>query len=976
MEALRTWLTQSARLTDASRLHRLELAGLPAQVVERWYGREEVSRGYDYWVDVLSADAGLALEGWLGQRATLYTRDARGGQVARSGLVNEATLLDSEGGLARYRVRLVGWTWWLSQGRHSRVFQDRSVVEIVEAVFAGYAPQASWRWSEEVAGFLSEARPRRYCVQYRESDLAFVARLLAEEGLGWRWETDGEAASGHRLVIFAASGEQPQEAASAAQGGVRFHRGDATEASDSVLALGRRRTLGSSQLTVLSHDYRSSRALSAQLPLAGGDATPRELYEPAGQYAYASSAEAERYARLMAQAQEASWSAWEGRGTVRSFTAGQWFAVSQWPGGAAQLWLSRIEHVGVNNLPTDAREALEQALPPATPPLAVPAEVEALAARVGYAHRFQAVERDRPWRPVLEDETGARTNPRPTAPGYQSAIVVGPDGATTPNGAQEVYADAQGRIRVKLHFQQGQAADDRDTAWLRVSQRYAGPGVGSQFLPRIGQEVLVGFLEGDIDRPVVLGALYNGRGEAGVAATPGGRSEAAGQDPASLYAQATDARASAQANLAGGHAPAWHAAGGGEQAHRHAGALWGVQSKEWGGSGHNRLLFDDSDGQLRLQLSSSQYASQLNLGHLIHQADNYRGSFRGEGFELRTDAWGAVRAERGLWLSAYGHDGTRPAGTAAQPAALLKQLQTLGKTFTQAAGTHQTARLAAAEGVKQAGVSQLVPDQAPLQATLTSVSTTVPGTAYGEAEGAAHERSASPGADRVPHTGDPLLGLAAPAGIGLVAGQALHWSAGETLTLASGRGSEVAVAGDARLHAGQAIGVLAAAVEGGNTQGHTLSVVSGEGELELQAQNDEVRLQARQGLKVVSANAAVELAAGKRVRLATAGGASVTIEGGNISIACPGKITVHAAKKSFLGATHLSREMNEWPQAKFDDPYILRHRATNEPLRNMRVELTRADGARLQLVTDGEGRLPVQKGLGPEDIAIKIIGKA
>ncbi|MEQ4576289.1 MAG: DUF2345 domain-containing protein, partial [Gammaproteobacteria bacterium] len=107
-----------------------------------------------------------------------------------------------------------------------------------------------------------------------------------------------------------------------------------------------------------------------------------------------------------------------------------------------------------------------------------------------------------------------------------------------------------------------------------------------------------------------------------------------------------------------------------------------------------------------------------------------------------------------------------------------------------------------------------------------------------------------------------------------------------------------------------------------------------------------------------------------------AGGASVTIEGGNISIACPGKITVHAAKKSFLGATHLSREMNEWPQAKFDDPYILRHRATNEPLRNMRVELTRADGARLQLVTDGEGRLPVQKGLGPEDIAIKIIGKA
>ncbi|WP_344760883.1 phage baseplate assembly protein V, partial [Luteimonas lutimaris] len=180
-----------------------------------------------------------------------------------------------------------------------------------------------------------------------------------------------------------------------------------------------------------------------------------------------------------------------------------------------------------------------------------------------------------------------------TAPGYQTAIVVGPEGRTRAEGSQELYCDQLGRVRVKFHFQQARAPDDRDSCWLRVAQRYAGPGVGSQFLPRIGQEVLVGFLDGDIDRPMVLGTLYNGQGEAGIVPTPGGKT--AEQDT-SAYAQAGDHAPSAQGNLAGGHAPPWHGMGEGDDAHRNAAALWGVKSKEWGGDGHSRLVFDDSDG--------------------------------------------------------------------------------------------------------------------------------------------------------------------------------------------------------------------------------------------------------------------------------------------------------------------------------------------------------------------------------------------
>ncbi|GAA3927284.1 hypothetical protein GCM10022229_21760 [Luteimonas lutimaris] len=158
------------------------------------------------------------------------------------------------------------WTWLLTQGRHSRVFQDRSVVGIVEAVFADYAPLAAWQLGDEVGPFLGE-RERSYCVQYRESDFDFVSRLLAEEGLGWRLEEDPEAAAGHRLVLFADSAAQPEDVLSAGGGGIRFHRSDATESADSLQAFGRRQRIGADRLTVLGHDYKTVRANTAQLPL-------------------------------------------------------------------------------------------------------------------------------------------------------------------------------------------------------------------------------------------------------------------------------------------------------------------------------------------------------------------------------------------------------------------------------------------------------------------------------------------------------------------------------------------------------------------------------------------------------------------------------------------------------------------------------------------------------------------------------------
>ncbi|HDS1101599.1 MULTISPECIES: type VI secretion system Vgr family protein [Stenotrophomonas] len=888
MEAIRNLMVQAAGLDADSRLYRLELPGLPAVVVDHWHGHDALSQGRHLTIDVLALDASLPLADWLGQPACLHVRLADGQPWPRHGVIADARCTGSDGGLARYRITLRDWTWWMDQARCSRVFQEQSVREIVDAVLQGHAPLAHWRWTDEVDAFLAASRPRSFCVQYRESDLAFVQRLLAEEGLGWCVQEAQDAAAGHGMLLFADSTVLPESQESRSGGGIRFHRADASEPSDGVQRLGQHRRLHSTRVQLHSSDYRSVRSLAGQLPLQGDSEAPREDYDAIGAHAFADATELQHHAHRVVEAMEAQALQWQGRGSVRSADAGQVWVLTGLPGERpAELMLVSVEHAGVNNLPVDLRQALTAAE-------AVSAERDTLAAQArahGYSQAFTALARDRHWRPVLRDGTGARRNPRPLAPGYQTAIVVAGQGSAS----DEVHADALGRVRVRFHFQDG--AEGADSAWLRVAQRYAGPGVGSQFLPRIGQEVLVGFLEGDIDRPLVLGALYNGRGEAGVAPTPAGASAEADTTP---FAQARDGAGSAQANLGGGQAPAWHAAAGGEQAHRHPGALWGVQSREWQGQGWNRLLFDDSDQQLRTQLASSQQHSALSLGHLRHQADNHRGSLRGSGFELRSDAWGSVRGQRGLWLDAYAHRDLQPAGSAAQPAALLQQVATLVQQQADAARTHLTVQPASHLGVQSPQRSRLDSTRAPVPVLLASVRSTVPGADLQEATGAAAQRSGDAGDGRVPHTGDALMGLAAPEGVVMVAGQGLHWAQGETLVLGSGQHSDATVMGQARWHGRQAIGVLAAAKTGADTRTPTLTLASATQQLDILAQQDRVAVQARQSLHAASAQAAVELGAGRTLHISTAGGASVTLSAGNIVFNAPGRITVHAGRKSFL----------------------------------------------------------------------------
>jgi len=1034
--------------TQDSRLHTLatppgaDAAGARAHeapvrasdlLLERFELHEAVSEPFRLTLQVLMLDAHVPLKQLCGQAITLRTQLADGSHVLRSGIVTEARALHADGGFARKALTVQPWIALLAHTLSSRIWQDRSLIDIVDDVLSRHPELAVWRWDEGVAEhvaqglFARNGGQRAYCVQHRESDLDFLQRLLAEEGVAWRVEESDDAPAGHGLVFFVHSQAQPHDPTSAGGPGIRFHASpgqDSQQSQDSIHALGHERRLGPSAHTVLGWDHKAHAAIAAEVPSRPdwgpeGDQGVAQLtpwlaqYDPTSDHLFGTPEEARFAATLLQQAEEARTQRWMGRGNVRTLRAGTWVAVTT-SGGLfdahiPELFVTRVHAVGVNTLPKAARgdhadpqDHSERMATDADEATATPAEADIhsselhpLATRTGHACAFEAAPRAQPWRPALHDGTGLRLRPRPTAAGPQTALVVGPQGQLSATGADEVHTDAMGRIRVRFHWQgdslgdgQGESpagAEAFDSCWLRVQQRLAGAAMGHQFIPRIGQEVLVGFLGNDIDRPVVIASLYNGQGESGIAPTPAGHSPS---DAASTQALAasTDHTPTSQMNLigegAGGHSPAWHGAApgattDGNPGQANAAALSGIKSQEFGGRGHNQLVLDDTPQQLRARLHTTQAQTWLEMGHLLHQADNHRGSLRGQGLELRTDAWGGLRAARGLLLSTYS---LRPAGgsglgTSPEPASdnaagisLARQMQQLTQAFHQAASTHQTVGLAS--GVQASSDLAL--------SLRGSVSTHSLNDAVQDAQA---RNTASQGDTTVPQLADPHIALVGRAGVGLSAGQDVHLSSQGTTTVASGQDSHWAVGGQARIHTGQAIGVLAGAMQPGGTDasgqpaaGKGLTLIAAQGTIDLQAQNGSAQVAAQQTLELKTAQGVVHIAAAKRVVLATSGGAGITLEGGQLTVQCPGKITVRAGRKSMVGPGTLAQAMNAMPGGlSFNDAYVVRNPSTGEPLPNVALEITRGDGTKVRTRTDAAGKTPMQQSVFLEAVSLRVL---
>jgi len=986
-QAAKDQLTQLlAGWTQTERLYRLEGAGpIDELMAEGFVDVDEVSRGFSLRLYALSLNARIDTQALLGQPLRLITRLSDGSDSSRSGLITGVRRLGCNG-FARYELVLQPWTQLLTQTRHSRAWKDKSTLQILDDVFANpeFSRGAAWRWGEsdaggnveDIAGFVAQgpnAGVRSYCAQYRESDLHFMQRLLAEEGLGWRIEEAEDAPAHHRLVIYLNSGAWPENLSSRSSlggQGIRFHRAGAVEAQDAIQAFGGVRRLQPLQSAVLQWDYQLGRAVAVEVPTRqtqGPAVAPLASWLAQYRHGHAAdndapltSSQLQHRAVCAQEAHECRSKTWLGVSSVRSLQAGQRFGLTQstldvlsalGQDAEREFGVLKVQSLGINNLPVAADAHIAKTLggvalnrqrplcqdDPALDAIAQDEELLEKVMATGYVNRFEAIRRSIPWRPLHL--------PKPTALGHQTAVVVGPTGSIVPSGADELYTDALGRIKVQFHWQSAPHADPRDdnrsSHWVRVAQSWAGAGLGTQFIPRIGQEVIVQFLNGDIDRPVVTGALYNGQGEAGLKPTPGGKAATADLSP---YANSSDHRPSAQGNLmgqnAGGHSPAWHGgapgpATTGSNGQNNPAALSGVKSKEFGGAGYNQLVFDDTPGQLRVQLATTQHATQLNLGHLVHQADNHRGTFRGTGFELRTDAYGAIRAAQGVLLTSYGLSSGLPAGDNAAGMALLKQALTLADTFSSAAKTHQTTALASSAGTVKAGQSILSPKASPMKALLQTASGMVSAQALGSALGDAANTNTTANDGKLPHTADPIVAISAKAGLATVAGQDIQFASGDAISVESGQDTHVASGNQLRLHAGQSIGILAGAVQAGDgAKGKGITLIAGQGPVQMQAQAGTAQVAAKGLVNVQSAHGHIDWAAAKKITLATTGGAQIVIQASGITTQCPGTITVKAAQKSFSGPENDSYQIPGLPSqvciscllnaAKYGSPFGLK----------------------------------------------------
>ncbi|WP_353325111.1 type VI secretion system Vgr family protein, partial [Chitiniphilus shinanonensis] len=299
-------------------------------------GEEALSQPYHYVVECLSPDVGLELKSLLGLPAELGILTTEGDTVVRCGVITRAQALPSDGGFARYGLIIEPPLALLRYHRTSRVWQDCTVPEIVQALIEEQqAVNPVFAAAFGLRLELSRDYPARsYCLQYREASLAFVSRIMAEEGLAYRFEhTSGETPT-VTLVVF----DDPYSLPQAAQGSVRFHRADATEAEDSLTDWTSRRQLGTSKVSLASFDYKpvltQHAAEDSAIDQGAGGAQAQsslEHYDPQSLYYAADPEQLAQYAQLRQQALDMEKKGFQGRGTIRQLRVGEWFRLTDHP---------------------------------------------------------------------------------------------------------------------------------------------------------------------------------------------------------------------------------------------------------------------------------------------------------------------------------------------------------------------------------------------------------------------------------------------------------------------------------------------------------------------------------------------------------------------------------------------------------------------------------------------------------------------
>ena len=427
--------------------------------------REEMSRLFEYRLQLLSPKPDVNLDELLGKNVTIKLGLSDDETRYYNGYVTRFSAGGQYGRYYRYVGTVRPWLWFLTRTSDCRIFQEMTVPDILKSVFADH-PAADFKF-ELTASY----RKRTYCVQYRETDFNFVSRLMESEGIGYYFRhTDG-----HDTLVLTDSTSKHTAPESCAKLSFVGPEEQVKPELEHISAWDCSREI---QPGVYVHDDYDLERPSVELKTS--KVLPRkykpsdyEVYDYPGEYL--ERADGEQYA------------------SVRIDELGSQFelahAITNARGLACGSLLTLEDH-------PRADQNREYLVVGASHELTF-GDYESLPETEGTAYRcaFAAMPSSQQFRPKRE-------TPKPFVQGPQTAVVVGP-------GGEEIFTDKYGRVKVQFHWDRRGKKDDKSSCWIRVSHPWAGKGWGAVSTPRIGQEVIVDFLEGDPDQPIITGRVYN-----------------------------------------------------------------------------------------------------------------------------------------------------------------------------------------------------------------------------------------------------------------------------------------------------------------------------------------------------------------------------------------------------------------------------------------------------------------------------------
>ena len=364
-------------------------------------------------------------------------------------------------GQRSFQLTCVPWLWFLQHRQDSRVFQNQTVVQIATQLFNELGCS-----DYDTSGLAQDYKPRVYCVQYRETDFNFVSRLFEEEGIFYYWKHD----SGKHTLMLADGAHAYKDVP---DGSLPYNPPNIFK--NSITNWMHHQTFRSGKTTTTDYDFQNPNN-SLIATTTGSSPVPSaeqyEIFDFPGRYMQRDHGE-KVSSRMMAGHEKA-------QDTISTSSACRTLG----PGGRFQL---EAHPVAAEN----AKYAITAIVHHATDP-----SFESVAKGApSYHNNFTCI-------PAAVDFTPEQRTEKPVIPGIQSAVVTGPAG-------EEIYTDTYGRVKVQFHWDRRGKNDESSSCWLRVAQPWAGRTYGGQTIPRVGMEVLVGFLEGDPDQPLILGSMPN-----------------------------------------------------------------------------------------------------------------------------------------------------------------------------------------------------------------------------------------------------------------------------------------------------------------------------------------------------------------------------------------------------------------------------------------------------------------------------------